>query len=102
MVKFEVAILTSNRWKIHTITITLGGQVFAIGWCHCECCTYILQVTNFEILIARKRWKQAKNAKVWLSRGWYLPSNRAIANVVLQELDLNFQGQTLKVAIFYK
>ena len=32
-------------------------------------------------------------------RGRYLPSNEAIANVVLYDLDLNFQGQIVQVYI---
>ena len=31
--------------------------------------------------------------------GWYLPSNGTVANVVLHDLDLNFEGQTFQVAI---
>ena len=32
-------------------------------------------------------------------RGLYLPSNSNIANVVLRDLDLSFQGQTFQVTI---
>ena len=35
-------------------------------------------------------------------RGWYLPSNGTIAEVVLHELDLNFQGDKFEALIYQK
>ena len=35
-------------------------------------------------------------------RSLYLPSNSNISNVVLRDLDLNFQGQTFQDEIFDK
>ena len=60
---------------------------------------YILNVTNFEILISWKRWELAKILRYGFYRGWYLPSNETIANVVLRDFDQNFQRQTFQVAI---
>ena len=57
--------------------------------------TYIFEVTNFEMLISRKR-RASENAQV---RVLYFPSNGTIANVVLNYLGLNFQGQSFQVAI---
>ena len=45
------------------------------------------------MLISRKRSQLAKTAQIWLYRGWYLPSNGTIVNVVLRDLDHNFQGK---------
>ena len=45
-----------------------------------------------------KQWALAKNAQVWLYRGWYFPSNVDIPNVILSGIDINFQGQTFQVA----
>ena len=56
--------------------------------------TYIFKATNFEMWISRKRWELATNAQIWLCIGWYLQSNMIIANAVLHDLNLHFQGQT--------
>ena len=64
--------------------------------------TYIFKVTHFETWISRKRWELPKNPKVRFFRDWYLPSNGTIANVVLRDLDLQFQCQTFACYAFIK
>ena len=53
---------------------------------------YIFKVTNFKMRVSWKWWELAKNAQVWLYRGWYLPSNETIANAVLCDFDLKFHS----------
>ena len=55
--------------------------------------------TNFEMFISRKRRELAKMLVRDFHRGWHLPSNGTTANIVLCDLVLNFQVQTIKVAI---
>ena len=57
--------------------------------------TYIVKVTNFkfEYLENGESWR--KMLKYDFYRGWYLPRNGTIADAVLNDLNLNFQGQTL-------
>ena len=43
-----------------------------------------------------------KNVSYDFYRGRYLPSNGIIANVVLRDLDLNFQDNKLKKVISWK
>ena len=46
-----------------------------------------------------KNVRVSKNAQERLYRGWYFQSNETIVNVVLRELDLNFQCSGFQVAI---
>ena len=72
-----------------------------------ECFTswpwYILKITQFlkiyKYRISGKRWEPAKNAPYHNHAGWYSTSNGITANVVANNLDLNFQGQTFQMAI---
>ena len=60
--------------------------------------TYIFTVINFEMWI----WKTVRSSEKCPSmtfRGWYLPSNGTIVNVLLRNLNHNFQDQTFQVAI---
>ena len=60
--------------------------------------TYIFKITNSAMRISWKHLELAKMFKHDCYRGWYLPSNRTIASVVLRDLELNFQDQTNQVA----
>ena len=60
---------------------------------------YIFKVMNLKMWISRKCWELAKMLKSDFYRGWYLPSNETISNIVLNDFVLNFHGQTLQVAI---
>ena len=94
-------------------------------WCYCKCCTWwswstfsrsrILEceyLANgdskcsnmtftevWSVNISKTMRAIPKNVQELLYKGWYLPSNDTIANVVLHDLDLNFQGQTFQVDI---
>ena len=54
---------------------------------------------QFEMWKSRKRWEQVKMLVYVFYKGWYLPANGEIANVVLHDLYLNFQGQTFQVTV---
>ena len=73
----------------------IGSQVFAIER---DVVRHDVDL-HFDVDEFWKRW-YLKMPRHDLYRGSYLPSNVTIANVVLYEHDLHFQGQTFHVAIF--
>ena len=57
---------------------------------------------KFETLISRKQWELLHKCKIWLYKGWYSLSNSTFVNVILHNLDLHFQGQTLVMHCYKK
>ena len=63
--------------------------------------TYFLKVKNKKI-ISLKRSELAQKCVRDICRFWHLPSNAAIAKIVLHDLDLLFEGKNLKILISLK
>ena len=71
---------------------------------HCECCTSWtwLPFSRSWILKCEYLENGESKQKLYDICSWYLPSNGTIANVVLHDLDLNFQSQKCETLIFQK
>ena len=103
---FEAAILTRKLWKMQTLLSTsdwksgIGHRLAILRMLYIITLTYIFQVTNFESVNILKTVRASKKLLTNdFYRGWYLPSNAIIANVVLRDLDLNFHGKTFQGGI---
>ena len=113
---FKVKILTfyltnfsqmvRDKTKI-TIVVQIGSHAFTIALCQYECCTSWPWPTFSRLRILKCEYlengeSQRKMLKCDFYRGWYSPSNVTIANVLLRDLDLNFQGHKFETIISRK
>ena len=87
--------LSRKKWNMAFIDI----DFVAVEWRHCEISAALLLIYVFKINISNvniSNTVRASAKKYDLHRIWYLPSNGTIANVVLSDLDLHFQGHGCK------